>query len=170
MQTSATVEKKTVTPTGCCPPFDPEPWEGRELHWQDKLFLKDHVRSLSHVPLNMGRRMVKDVGLIEAAQAEPPQPFMLSEDVSPWRSDLYIEVTKPVPGAEMTTLSGTYLTKVFEGPYREMGTWAERLEDYVEAQGHLAEKLYFAYVMCPSCAKAYGKNYVLGVAKLREPV
>ncbi len=72
--------------TGCCPPFDPGPWD--------------------------------DMRLIEAAHATATQSPMLSEERSPWGSDLYINVTGPVPGADVVTLSGTFLTKVYEGPFR----------------------------------------------------
>ncbi len=47
--------------TGCCPRFNPGPWDGKEVTWQDKLFLKDRVRSFFHIPLNFGKVMVKNV-------------------------------------------------------------------------------------------------------------
>ncbi len=39
------------------------------------------------------------------------------------------------------------------------------MEQHVEHQGKKAEKIYFFYTNCPKCAKYYGKNYVVGVAK-----
>ena len=36
----------------CCSKFNPEPWDGKEILWKDKLFVKDRVRSFLHVPLN----------------------------------------------------------------------------------------------------------------------
>lgn len=170
MQTNSTAAPRQVTPTGCCPPFDRSTWEGKEVHWDHKLFLKDHIASFLHVPINMGKRITKDVALIEAAHAEPAQRLMLSDDSSPWGSELFIEVTRPVPGAQMAELSGTFLTRVFEGPYSEMGTWARQMTDTVEAQDRELEKLYFGYVLCPACAKAYGKNYVVAFAKVKEPL
>ena len=170
MQTEPVRALKSVTPTGCCPPFDPATWEGKEVHWDDKLFLKDHVVSFLHVPLNMGARMTKDVALIEAAGAKPEQQLMLADESSPWGSELYIDVTRPVPGAKMEHLSGTFLTKVFSGPYSQMGRWAGEMKAYVAAKGFELQKLYFAYVMCPACAKAYGKNYVVAFAKVKDPI
>ncbi len=41
----------------CCPRFDPEPWDGKELLWRDKRFVKDHVISFLHMPLNFGAVM-----------------------------------------------------------------------------------------------------------------
>lgn len=170
MQTRPIPSSNAVEPTGCCPPFDPTSWDGKEVRWDHKLFLKDHVASFLHVPLNMGKRMTKDVALIEAAHAEPAQRLMLADESSPWGSELFIEVTRPVPGAQMTELSGTFLTRVFDGPYSEMGRWAEQMKDAVEAQDRELEKLYFGYVMCPACAKAYGKNQVVAFAKVKDPM
>ncbi len=167
MPTEKAVQREPVQPTGCCPPFDPEPWKEKRIDWKDKLFVKDHVVSFFHVPLNMGQRIVHDVALIDKAGAEPAQRLMLADDSSPWGTELYIDVTKPVPGAQMATISGTFLTRVFEGPYREMGRWAAQMKDFVASRGEEMEKLYFAYTTCPSCAKAYGKNYVIAFAKLK---
>jgi hypothetical protein len=155
-----------IEPTGCCDPFDPGPWQDKEITWKDKLFVKDHVSSFFHIPLDMGKKMVKNMELIGKADAKSPQQLMLTDEKSPWGVDIYIEVTKEVPEAQMATLSGTYLTKVFEGPYQNVGKWAIEMEKYVEAKGKKMSKLYFSYTTCPKCAKAYGKNYVVLFAKV----
>lgn len=170
MQTERTPASKAVIPTGCCPPFDPSTYEDKEIHWDHKLFLKDHVASFLHVPLNLGPKITKDVARIEAAGAEPAQRLMLSDDSSPWGSELLINVARVVPGAEMVQLSGTFLTRVFEGPYKDMGKWAGEMEDSVYAKDRELEKLYFGYVLCPACARAYGKNYVVAFAKVKDPL
>lgn len=61
--------------TGCCAKLDAELWEGRRLEWNEKPFLKDHIRSF------------------------------------------------------------TFLTKTFEGPYRNVGKWMEEMDRYVTDQG-----------------------------------
>jgi len=155
-----------LQPTGCCPPFDPRSWLEGERTWKDKLFVKDHVRSFLHVPLDMGRRMQKNQSLIRAAAAESNPTLVLSDESSLWGADIYIDVTKSVPGAQMTRLSGTFLTKVYEGPFKDAGKWAKDMGRYVEQQGRQVEKLYFAYTTCPACAKAYGKNYVVLFAQV----
>jgi hypothetical protein len=168
MATTSSDLAKTIVPTGCCEPFDPELWQDREVIWKDKPFVKDHVRCLFHVPLNMGRRVMADMALIQAAGAQAEHPLMLSDDQSPWGADIFIEVSKAVPGATLEPLSGRFLTRVFEGPFRDAGKWAAEMQSYVAARGHEVERLYFGYTTCPRCAKAYGKNYVVLFAKLRE--
>jgi hypothetical protein len=100
------------------------------------------------------------------AEAEPPQQLMLTDEKSAWGADIYIDVSKEVPGTKMETISGTFLTKVFEGPYKDMGKWAQEINDYVKSKGKVMNKLYFSYTTCPRCAKAYGKNYVIIFAKI----
>jgi hypothetical protein len=152
--------------TGCCPRFNPEPWDEKEVTWQDKLFIKDHVRSFLHIPLNFGKVVVKNMEMIEATDAFAPQPLMLSEEKSLWGSDVYIAVSKEVPRTEMTKISGTFLTKVFEGPYKNAGKWAKEMEAYVKSKGKEIKKMYFFYTTCPKCAEVYGKNYTVLLAKV----
>ena len=155
-----------IKPTGCCEPFNPEPWQDKKITWKDKIFVKDHITSFLHIPLNMGKIIVKNLNLIEKAKAQAPHQLMLTDEKSLWGADIYIDVAKPVPGAQMATLSGTFLTKVFEGPYQNAGKWAVEMKKHVEAKDHVIKKLYFSYTTCPKCAKAYGKNYVVLFARI----
>jgi len=153
-------------PDECCPRFDPEPWDGKELQWQDRRFVKDRVRSFLHIPLNFGAVMRRNVGPIEEADAFPENMVVLSDENSLWGADVYIEVAKDIPGANMAGISGTFLSKVFEGPYRNMGKWIKEMKAYVQEQGKDIQKLYFYYTTCPKCAKKYGKNYVAILAQV----
>ncbi len=155
-----------IKSTGCCEPFDPIPWQDKEIVWKKKIFVKDHVTSFLHIPLNMGARIVKNMKLIEKANAKAPYQLMLTDEKSLWGSDIYIDVAKKVPGTQMATLSGKFLTKVFEGPYQDAGKWAETMKKYVEGKGKKMKRLYFSYTTCPNCAKAYGKNYVVLFAQI----
>jgi hypothetical protein len=143
-------------------------WGDREqLVWNDEPFVMDRVPSVFHIPLNLGKHVVADQARIDAAGAAPAEPLMLCDHSSSFATDLFIHVTKPVPGAKMAHLSGTFLTKVFEGPYSDVGRWAKEMAAFVAARGNEIEKLYFAYTTCPACAKAYGKNYVIGFALVK---
>jgi len=158
--------KSKIQSTGCCDPFDPRPWQEKEIKWKNKLFVKDHVTNFLHIPLNMGRKIIKNINLIEKAGAKQSYLLMLTDEKSLWSSDIYIDVTKDVPGADMARLTGKFLTKVFEGPYQNAGKWAEEMKAYVKKKGKELIKLYFSYTTCPGCAKVYGKNYVILFAKI----
>jgi hypothetical protein len=114
----------------------------------------------------MGKKVIKNMELIEKANAKAPQQLMLTDEKSSWGADIYIDVSKDVPGAKMATLSGAFLTKVFEGSYQNVGKWAQEMKKYVENKGRKLKKLYFSYTTCPKCAKVYGKNYVVLFAQI----
>jgi len=157
---------KTQDPAECCPPFNPALWHEREFVWQDKPFLQTHVRSFLHVPLNFGAVMKRGMAALEAAGARPDEPLVLSDEKSLWGADLYLAASKPVPGARMAALSGTFLARVFEGPYRNMRHWIADMKSFVANKGKTLRKLYFFYTTCPKCAKKYGKNYVVILAQI----
>ena len=157
---------RQIEETGCCPIFDPEPWDQKEVTWQDKLFLKDHVMSLFHIPLNFGKVMARNMQMIESAGVKDPQVIVLSDEKSLWGSDVYISVSSEVPGANLERISGTFLTKVFEGPYKDAGKWAKEMESYVSARGRELKGMYYWYTTCPKCAKVYGKNPTVMMARV----
>ena len=152
----------------CCPRFNPDPWDEKEIAWEDKKFVKDRVRSIFHIPINFGSVMKRNVELIEASDAKPEEMVVLSDENSLWGADVYISVTKDVPSVRMTTISGTFLSKVFEGSYRKMTQWIDEMKQYVASEDKKLNKLYFYYTTCPKCAKKYGKNYVVLLAKTWE--
>ena len=124
------------------------------------------MRSFLHIPLTFGAVMKRNIGQIEAAGASPKTMVVLSDENSLWGADVYIEVTKDIPGANMASISGTFLCKVFEGPYRNMRKWIEEMKAFVLGKGRSLQKLYFFYTTCPKCAKKYGKNYVAILAQV----
>ena len=150
----------------CCPRFDPGPWEEKELIWKDKRFVKDRVRSILHIPINFGSVMKRNMEKIEAAGAKSDEMIVLSDENSLWGADVYIGVSREVPDSENVTISGTFLSKVFEGPYQNMRKWIEEAKGFVADRGKAIKKLYCYYTTCPKCAKKYGENYVVILAQV----
>ena len=71
-------------PTGCCPKFKPEGWDGQDLHFDNKLFAYAKTKSVGHIPLNMGKVFSKTFKAIEDAGAQNMDQFIvLSHDKSP---------------------------------------------------------------------------------------
>jgi hypothetical protein len=154
--------------TGCCPRFDPGPWDRLHLHFDHKLFVRATTRSVFHMPVNMSSVFRDTFAAIQSAQALSGPAPVFSHDESAWHAEHLFAVDRPVPGAEMVELSGDFVTKVFEGPFAEARRWCEEMARDVEAEGQTLETTYFFYTTCPKCAKYYGKNYVVGVAKIRR--
>jgi len=154
-------------PTGCCPRFNPKGWDGQTFEFKDKPFVRLTVRSFFYIPLNMGSVITKAMKQVEAAgAANKSENIMLSFDLSPWKSEHFLAVTKNVPGMENVQFSGTYLAKVFEGPFQNAPKWIAEMKQFVASQNKTAKKIYLNYTMCPKCSKFYGKNYVVAFAQL----
>ncbi len=154
-------------PTNCCPSFNAEGWDEQELHFKEKLFVKARTRSFFHIPINMGSVFPATFAAIEKAGARDDDQFIvLSYDPSAWRGEHYFSVTRDVPEQEMVRLTGDYLTKVFEGPYKNAPKWEKEMESFVNSRGKQVKKTYFFYTTCPKCAKYYGKNYLVAVSEI----
>ena len=156
----------TDNETGCCPRFHPEPWDNQELHFDNKPFVRASTVSLFHVPLNMGSVFGRTQKAIEQAHAQGDGFLVLSHDESAWHAEHLFAVAQDVPGAEMVHLSGDFVTKVFEGAYSDAPKWCDAMNDVAAAHGRQIETLYYFYTTCPKCAAHYGKNHVVGVARL----
>lgn len=158
----------SVNTTGCCPKFNPEGWDGQDLRFQDKPFLRATTRSVMHVPLNMGKVFSRVQEKLDAASAIDMQNVLvLSNDLSNWHAEHLFASDVQIEGEEMVALSGDFVTKVFEGPYRNVKDWHAEMQELVEARGSEPGTVYFFYTTCPKCAKAYGQNYIIGVAEMK---
>ena len=152
----------------CCPPVDPKKWDKKTVVWKEKPFIVDEVLQLFHIPLNMGQVVTRMFKKIEAAKASPPKAdfLMLAYDPSPWKSEIYMTVTSKVPDARNTTLSGTYITQVFDGPYNAVPSWIKLIDAHIASLGKKIIKYYFFYTTCPKCMKKYGHNYVISFTQV----
>ena len=120
-----------------------------------------------HIPWNMGQVFTRVQGhIVDAATADPGTEIVMSRDTSAWEAEHYFAVEKNVAGEEMTTLSGDFFTRVFEGPYRRAKDFSHDMEVAATAMGKTAKRVFFFYSTCPKCAKAYGENYMVGIAEV----
>jgi hypothetical protein len=154
----------------CCPAFEPAPWDNMTHEWIDKRFIRDYLPQFLHMPLPsmMGKvigrmwKKAEDAG----ATVDMKDFLLLAYDPSPWKSELYMNVTKEVPGAENVKLTGNFISKVFDGPYHHVPKYLKEMENYVTSQGKKTIKYYFYYTTCPKCAKKYGHNYIVAFAEV----
>lgn len=164
------MNQKNLNAEPCCPKFDATPWNEKAHQWHDKLFIKATIPQIFHTPLPwvLNQTMTQMWNQAQEAQAAPDLKdfLILAYDPSPWKSELYLSVTKEVPGAENVKLTGDFLSKVFDGPYNDVPKWIKAMETYVAAQGKTTQKYYFYYTTCPKCAKIHGHNYVVAFAQV----
>jgi hypothetical protein len=150
----------------CCPPFDPTNWDDKIVEWKNKLFLKDNVFCLFYMPVNFGGVMKRVNEKLTNAGATMSDNLGLSDHTSKWNMDLYIAVDKEVAGAQNTTLTGKFYSKVYEGPFRDTGKWMKDYDSLAESKGLKIKKYFMWYTTCPKCAKKYGKNYVVVIGQV----
>lgn len=161
--------------TGCCAVPDVESWRDTIVTFDRVPFIRAHTRSLFFMPLNMAKVMTElaTTGLALAKNPEtaldPRDALILSRDLSPFRAEHLYRVTQPILGADNLELSGEFASIVREGPYKKMGEWMRELRARVTEMNRTSSQTYAFYTTCPNCAKHYGKNYVVLLAKLEPP-
>jgi len=156
----------------CCPNFDPSLWDNIEHRWENRLFLRDSVPEIFHMPLprtygNVITRMWKKA---QAAGAAPDRKdfLLLAYDPSPFKGELYMAITKEIPGEDNVRLSGNFVSKVFDGPYNKVPAYIREMNGYLGSKRKEAEKYFFYYAYCPKCAKKYGHNYIVALAQVKD--
>lgn len=157
-----------INETGCCSLPNVDAWQHAVIDFDNRHFIRLFTRSMLFVPLNMDKIMTELQETAEKAGATmPPEEAMtLSRDLTPWRAEQLHAVTKEIPGADNLVLNGKFASIVFEGDYSKAKDWFDDMAEYALELGKKTEEIYFFYTTCPKCAEHYGKNYVVGLAKL----
>lgn len=150
----------------CCPRLDPTLWEDKIFDWENKRFIKEHVCTFLYMPLNFGGVMRKADARVRKSGGAFQDGICLSDHTSKWNMDVYIAVDKEIAGAENTTLSGKFFSKVYEGPFQDTAKWCADFDTVLKSKGLVMRKMYMWYTTCPKCAKKYGKNYVVIIAEI----
>lgn len=152
----------------CCPPFDSTNWDDKIIDWQNKNFVKDKVCTFFYMPLNFGKVITRLMKLVETNNAKTPENLCLSDCTSKWNMDLFLAVDKNIENGNNLQLSGKYYSRVYEGNFNETAKWTKDFEKNTAEKNLQIEKHYMWYTTCPKCAKKYGKNYVVFIAKIKE--
>lgn len=150
----------------CCPQFDPTPWNEKVVLWENKKFIKGKVRTFFYMPINFGSVMKKMDAQVRNAGGAIPDQLCLSDHTSMWNMDVYLAVDKDIPGAEHVVLQGKFLSKVYEGPFKDTGKWCKDFEAFAKSREVSIKKWFMWYTTCPKCAKKYGHNYVVVMAQI----
>ncbi len=155
----------------CCPRFDPDRWDKKTYNWKNKPFLKETIPTLFHIPFPplLGMKVSKMCKMAEDSQkteADQADTLLLFRDPSAFRSEIYLSVTDLVPGANNVNITGTFIGKVFAGPYNAIPKFVKQMDEYLAATGKKAKDYYVHYAYCPKCAKKYGNNYLILFAQV----
>jgi hypothetical protein len=151
----------------CCPKFEPELWDDKEIVWKDKLFARHKVTNFFRSPPNFEQTISK----LKEAGAVGQKPLMMADDNALWSTDVYVEIEKEVEKIEelemeMVKVSGTFISKVFEGPYKHADKWMKEMEEHVKSKGKQLKRMFFFYTTCDRCSEIYGKEYTAILAEV----
>ena len=154
----------------CCPKFDPNRWDKKTLNWENEPFIKESIPTFFHIPFPpmIGKKIMKMWKIAKDAKVDPPKEdwLVLFHDPSPFKSELYMGVKNPIEGANNSPLSGTFVLRVFVGPYNAVPKFMKKMDAYLSEQGKKAKDYYVHYAYCPKCAKKYGSNHMILFAQV----
>ncbi|MDD2426398.1 MAG: hypothetical protein PHU00_10355 [Bacteroidales bacterium] len=155
----------------CCPEFHKEKWDKKSFDWQDKLFIKETISTFFHIPFppSIGKNITKMHQLAvkyEATIPDTSEALILFRDPSPFKSEIYYAVTKPVEGANNTSITGSFIAGVLDGAYNDVPKYIKEMDKYLKEKGLSAKDYYIHYAYCPKCAKERGHNYMILFAKI----
>ena len=155
----------------CCPKFKPERWDKKTFNWKNKPFIKETIPTLFHIPFPpmIGNKIAKMWKMAEESKTAPLKKedvLILFADPSPFKSELYLSVTGTVPNADNVKISGTFISKVFDGPYNAIPKYIKEMDEYLASKGRKSKNYYVHYAYCQKCAKESGHNYIILFAEV----
>ena len=157
----------------CCPKFNQKKWDEKTFKWEHKQFIKASVPTFFHIPLPplIGKKITNMMKMAEDSkklETNKEDILLLFADPSAFRSDMYLSVTDKVPNANNTGISGTFMSKVFDGAYKEVPKFLKQMRAYLNKQHKKAKNYYVHYAYCPKCAKEAGHNYMVLFAEVEK--
>lgn len=158
----------------CCPKFNPEKWDKKIFNWDDKQFIKETIPTLFHIPFPpmIGKKITKMMTLATNANkidSKKDEVLVLFQDPSAFQSNIYISVTGDVPEANNIKIPGTFIAKVYNGPYNAIPKFIKDMNTYLTNEGKKIPKndeYYIHYAYCPECAKKFSHNHMILFAKI----
>lgn len=155
----------------CCPEFDVSKWDKKREVWENRMFIKETMPTLFHMPFppTIGKKITRMYKLVDKADAhltDKSDTLILFRDPSAFRSEIYYSVSKQVTDAQNSEISGTFVSRVFDGKYNEIPKFIKEMDRYLNESGESAKDYYIHYAYFPLCAKRYGHNYVTLFAKV----
>jgi hypothetical protein len=157
----------------CCPRFNPKKWDKILHKWKNKLFIKESMPTLFHIPFPwvMNSKIIKLFKIATDQKKilkKSDEVLLLFHDPSAFRSDIYLSVKKTVKGARNISMSTTLFSRVFAGPYGAVPKFIKQMNEYLSKNNMTAKDYYIHYAYCPKCAKKYGNNYMILFAEIKK--
>lgn len=141
----------------CCPKLKKSDWDGKKQVWKNKAFYVAKHRQIFHMPIGIGKAIVKAMEGVKGYKIKEPI-IMLDKEQGLFGAKMMIAVEGAnQKDKNIETLSGTFYTSFYQGPYKGMRTAIKSaVENVKKKEGHPPSDIYFWYANCPKCAPAQG--------------
>jgi len=167
---------KTVAPQKveeCCPIFSTEKWDEKTFNWDNKPFIKASVPTFFHIPFPpmIGKQISRMNKLAEDSNKLDPNKediLVLFADPHPFKSEIYLSVMAKVPEAKNISLTGTFMSKVFDGDYNAIPKFMKEMDIYLGSKNKKAKRYFVHYAYCPQCVQEKGHNYMVLFAEIEN--
>lgn len=150
--------KKANMPDICCKDIDISKWRLKKLVWKRKPFYVVKYGSFFHIPIGIGKAMVKGMETVSKKYSTPYPELWLSKETGLFSAKMMFAVDNAsTSDPDIEELTGTFVTRGFQGPYKSMGNFIRVfIEQVRQKYGKKPSELYFWYANCPKCAKKQG--------------
>lgn len=157
----------------CCPKFEPNRWDEKTFNWEEKHFIKESIPTIFHIPFPkaIGNKVTKMMALAEkwdSLSDDKLEDLLLFNDPTAFKSDMYLSVSENVPSAHNVKISGTFLSKVYDGPYKMVPKFMKHMKEYLRSKDKKVKDYYVHYAYCPNCSKKFKNNYMVLFAEIED--
>jgi hypothetical protein len=120
--------------------FDPDKWHNKKITWNEKLFAKAQAFSFFHTETRYTKTLQNLIQHLKTKEAYEENAVILIEDVSHFRTNIYISTSKPIGKKYDTTISAVLISKVFTGD--KLDKYKERLEQLAQSKNKEVKRFY----------------------------
>ncbi len=149
-----------------CPKLSKEEWHLTKHVWDKRPFFKTHYRCFLNIPTNLQAVVRKSLEMLRQRKLLDDQPMIFSVRENAWGGNLLISIKKHVRDLETRSLSGHYISFLFNGDYGNVPTWVKKVAEYGQREYLNFSELLIWHVTCPRCAQEYGNSQTVIFAKM----
>jgi len=150
----------------CCPKLEKKDWDRKTHTWKEKVFYKEHYRSIFYIPIGFGGIMGRAIPMLTEKGIFEENGLILCRNEGMWGGDAYIELKRGEPSLNTEAISGKFFGMYFEGGYKETGKHMQELMEYCRKNGMDVKEVLSYYATCPECIKKYGTAQTVLFARI----
>jgi hypothetical protein len=149
-----------------CPQLSKDEWHLSKHIWDKRPFYQVHYRCFFNLPINLQTQVRQALTKLQNRDLLEETPMIFSVRENAWGGDLLISITKHVPDLETRSISGHFISFLFNGNYKQVPYWIRKVQEYGRRKYLDFSELYIWHVTCPRCIQKYGQAQTVIFAKM----